>query len=142
MDTRLAGSENKAAAAAKAGKTAVQELEDPRAWRERWAPTDAVSRSADERRLRYRIRIGAAPQPTEQPQAQSGTGWRQFAFVLVTTFVLVLAAVAGPSLLRASERFVRYVNAQFSAPPPPDVPAPPARHDAPPRAPQVPDGPY
>jgi general secretion pathway protein A len=142
VDTRLAGIENKAAAAAKAGKTPVQELEDPRAWRERWAPTDAVSRSADERRLRYRIRIGAAPQPTEQLQAQSGTGWRQTAFVLVTMFVLVLATVAGPSLVRASERFVRYVNAQFSAPPPPDVPGPPARHDAPPRAPQVPDGPY
>jgi general secretion pathway protein A len=142
VDTWLAGIEDKAAAAAKAGKAPFEEPADPSAWRERWTPTDAVSQTEEERRLRYRIRIQTGPHVTQNPVPQSRAGSRQFVAVLGTMIVLLLAALAGPSLVRASAQFVQYVNAQFSAPPPPDVPVLTPPRFVLPRAPLVPDGPY
>jgi type II secretory pathway predicted ATPase ExeA len=143
VDRWLADIADKAATAAKANKSPSQELRDPAAWRERWAPTNAVSPPEDNRRFRYRIRIGTRPLATQHEGTQSPAGWRQFVVVLVTMTVLASVAIAGPSLARASARLARYVNAQFSAPQPPEIPLSVSPPRVPlPRAPQVPDGPY
>jgi len=142
VDKWLAGIQDKAvaAAAAKALKPPL-EAEEPSAWRNRWAPTDAVS-PLEQQRLRYRVRIGNGPTAAERETAPSSSGSRQFAAVLVAMTALALAALAGPPLIRGAARFVRHVNAQFSPPPVPNIPGQPARRVALPPAPQLPDGPY
>jgi type II secretory pathway predicted ATPase ExeA len=141
VDRWLARVEDKAAAKAKATKSLFDEPDDPSAWRERWAPTDAVSPPEPER-FRYRVRIPRGSSLPEHHSAQAGTGPRQFAAVLATIIVLALAVLAGPSLVRASVRVVQYLNDQFSAPLPPAVPDPTVAPVAFPTAPSVPDGPY
>jgi type II secretory pathway predicted ATPase ExeA len=143
VDKWLAGIEDKAAAAARANNAQLPELDDASDWRERWAPTDAVSPVEHEQPLLYKIRIGSGPQATRPEAAASGTGSRQFVAVLLTLIVVALVVLVGPSLVRGSGRVVRYVNEQFSAPPPPDVAEPPPpRQVLLPGAPQVPPGPY
>jgi type II secretory pathway predicted ATPase ExeA len=146
VDRWLARIEDKAvaAAAAKALKPPL-ESEEPSAWRNRWAPTDAVSPLEQQRRLRYRIRIGTGPTAAEHDAAQStqsSSGSRQVRAVVVTIIVLAVAALAGPPLTRSAAWFVRYVNARFSPPPPPDILSQPPPRIVLPRAPQVPEGPY
>ena len=142
VDTWLAGIEDRAAAAAKATKAPPQVLSDPRAWRERWAPTDAVSPIEQERSFRYRVRIGTGPQTMPHESAHARAGSRQFAAVLVTTTVVLVALLAGPWLMRSSARLARFLDAQFSVPPLPRV-AVPQRPIVPmPNGPNVPQGPY
>jgi general secretion pathway protein A len=140
VDRWLAGIEDKAAS--RAATSPRPEPDDPSAWRERWTPTDAVTVPEDDRRRRYRIRIGTGSHVTQYPDAVPRAGSRQFVAVLLTTIVLVVAALAGPSIVRGTVRLAQYVDAQFSPPSPPAVPAPPApRHELP-TAPQLPNGPY
>ena len=143
VDRWLAGIENKAvaAAAAKAQKPPL-EPEAPSAWRDRWTPTDAVSPLEQQRRLRYVIRFGPGQTAAAREAAPSSPGSRQFAAVLVTMIVLALAALAGPPVTRGAAWFARHLNAQFSPPPPPNIPGQPALRIALPAAPPVPDGPY
>lgn len=141
IDAHLAEIEHKAAAA-RNGAVAPRIPEDPRAWRERWAPNDAVSESVQERGSRYRIRVGTSLHATPRDDAASHTGSRQFVAVLLTMIALLFVGLAGPSVARASVRLVRYVNAQFSPALPPPVPSRPLTRVAFPRAPQVPAGPY
>jgi len=147
VDRWLAAIENKAvaAAAAKTAATALKpplESEAPSAWRDRWAPTDAVSPLEQQRRLRYRIRIGNGQTAAEREVPESSSGSRQFTAVLVAMIVLALVALAGPPLARGVASFVRRVNAQFSPPPPPTIPGLRAPRIALPGAPPVPEGPY
>jgi type II secretory pathway predicted ATPase ExeA len=142
VDTWLAGIEDKATAAAKAKKTPVKELPDPNGWRERWAPNDAIRPIEQDRRSRFRIRFGPGLQATQRASAQSSPGFRQFVVAFLTMIVLVLVAFTGPWIVRTSVRVARYVNAQFSAPAPPEVAAPSRTRIPLPHAPRVPDGPY
>ena len=141
VDRWLARVEDKAAAKAQTTKSLFDDSDDPSAWRERWAPTDAVS-PPERERFRYRVRIPRGSSLPERHSAPSGTGLRQFAAVLATIIVLAVAGLAGPSLVRASVRLVQYVDAQFSAPLPPAVPDRTVAPVAFPTAPSVPDGPY
>ena len=145
VDRWLARAEDKAAARAtakaKATKSLFDDSGDPSAWRERWAPNDAVS-PPERERFRYRVRIPRGSSLPERHSAQSGAGVRQFAAVLATLIVLALVLLAGPSVVRASVRLTQYVNAQFSAPLPPAVPDRAVPPVAFPTAPSVPDGPY
>jgi len=145
VDRWLARAEDKAAARAtakaKATKSLFDDSGDPSAWRERWAPNDAVS-PPERERFRYRVRIPRGSSLPERHSAQSGAGVRQFAAVLATLIVLALVLLAGPSVVRASVRLTQYVNAQFSAPLPPAVPDRTVPPVAFPTAPSVPDGPY
>jgi len=143
-DRRLARSEDNATAVPKA-TIRTEPPPNPKAWRDRWAPNDAVRPIEDERRFRYRIRVGTGLRPTQHESAHAHTGSRQFAVVLVTTIVILLALLTGPWVVRTSYRFARYLDAQFSAPPPPDVVAKPPRAiqlQPLPKRPRVPDGPY
>jgi type II secretory pathway predicted ATPase ExeA len=138
VDHWLAGIEDRAAAASRARP----EPRDPSAWRDRWAPTDAVSQPEDERRRRLRIRIGRGGPVTRRELENSRTASRQFTAVLLTMTALFATALAAPTVLRVSARMFRSIDARFSPPPPPAVPSWPAPRIALPAAPPVPDGPY
>lgn len=141
VDVWLAGIEDKAASAARAARKG-QEAEDPAAWRERWLPTDEVSKFAEQRGLRYRLRIGARPRATSHNTLASRAGLRQIAIVTLTIVALLLLWILGPSVALAAESLVRYADAQFAPPVPPPVPSLPTVAVSFPRAPQVPAGPY
>jgi len=143
VDRWLAGIEDKATAAAKT--TTKPYTADPAAWRDRWAPNDAVSESVIEpegdRRTRYRIRIGNGYHATQHADAPHSAS-RQLTAVLLTMLVILFAGFAGPSIVRGSIRLADDLSAQFSPPDPPPVDSQPSKQVALPQAPSVPDGPY
>ena len=143
VDAWLAGIEDRAADAAKAlaAAAARQETDDPAAWRERWTPNDLAVTPEQQRPPRYRIRIGTGTQLVQR-LAIAETGSRQFAAIALTTVGILLAAFAGPAIVRGAARLASNVNAAFSPPPLPSVPPLPPARQALPSGPRVPDGPY